>query len=155
MKYNLSNHIESSIAQNQFNHLVINERLIELKEIKKTRSNLQNAALHLFFDIISNELNRMGLEFEYRGIKHYTKIESQQIKESYYYTRYTPEIVKYFIWVPIQITLFKIESTTELTTQQINEISDVLIKFFGEKGIRILFPDIKTKLDKNGSTKKD
>lgn len=153
MKYNLQNQIESSVAQNQFNHLVLNERLIELKEIKKTRSNLQNAALHLFFDIISSELNNLGLEFEYRGIKHIFRLFSQQPKESYYYTIYTPEIVKEFIWRPIQKTLYNIESTTELTTQQINEISDILIKFFGEKGIKIVFPSIKTKLDKENESK--
>ena len=144
MKHNMSNPIESSIAQNHFQHLVLNGRLIELTEIKKTRTTLQNRSLHLFFDIISNELNNLGLEFTYTGIKRLTVS-----------TRYTPEIVKEFIFKPIMKTLYKIDSTTGLTTQQINEISDVLIKFFGEKGIRILFPDIKTKLDKDGSIKEN
>ena len=136
MIYDLSNETEAHIAQNQFNHLILNERTIELKEIKKTRSNLQNAALHLFFNMIRDELNNLGLEFNYEGLK------GLNIS-----TRYTQNIVKSFIWRPIQITLFDIESTKDLTTGQINEISDILIKYFGEKGIRLSFPDFKSKLD--------
>ena len=137
MMYDLSNETENNIAQNQFNHLVLNERIIELSEIKKTRSNLQNAALHQFFVIISNEINNVGLEFNYEGLK-----------GDVFGVMYTPEIVKNFIWRPIQITLFNTQSTKLLTTSQINKISDVLIKYFGEKGIKIVFPDFKTKLDK-------
>jgi hypothetical protein len=156
MIYNATSENEANIATNQFNHLVLNKRIFELKEIRDTRTTLQNAALHQFFVFISDELNNLGLEFEYRGIKHFSKKLSGQIKEQYYYTRYTTKIVKDFIWKPIQKTLFDIDSTTELTTQQINEISDVLIKFFGEKGIYIVFPNMKSKLDKqdieNGTT---
>ena len=136
MKYDLSNILELKIAQNQFNHLVLNKRIIELKEIKRTRSNIQNRALHLFFELISQELNNLGLEFTYEGLK------GMIIN-----TIYTPEMVKDFIWRPIQRSLYKIESTTELNTSQIDTISNILIKFFGEKGIYLVFPDIKSKLD--------
>ena len=136
-KFDLSDKIQSQLAYSTFNHLLQNERLIELKEIKKTRTNLQNATLHQFFVLIADELNNLGLEFNYTGLT----VENLN-------TRYTPEIVKEFIWRPIQRTLFKIESTTKLTTQQINDISDVIIKFFGEKGIYINFPCIQDLLHK-------
>ena len=154
MEYDLSQENDRQIAFNQLNHLLNNERLVRIEEIKPTRTNLQNAALHLFFNIISDELNNMGLEFEYRGIKHVFRLFAQQPIEQYYNTRYTWFIVKNFIWRPIQKTLFNIESTTKINTQQINEISDILIKFFGEKGIRLSFPNLQSKLnelDKNNN----
>ena len=49
-------------------------------------------------------------------------------------------MVKEFIWKPIQLTMFGIKSTTEITTLQINTILDVLSKFFSERGIAIHFP---------------
>ena len=130
MKYNLSNEKENQTAYIQFNHLLQNGRLIELREIKKTRTTLQNAALHQFFVLISQELNNLGLEFIYVGIK------GTQLS-----TIYTPDIVKNYIWRPIQITLFNIKSTKKLSTHHINHISDVIIKFFGEKDIYINFPN--------------
>ncbi len=114
-----------------------NERLIELKEIKPTRTNLQNRALHLFFNMISDELNNLGLEFRYAGLV------SKEIA-----IPYTWLIVKDRVWRPIQITLFDIESTKEINTEQINKIADVLIKFFGERGISISFPNIQDYLHK-------
>jgi len=75
------------------------------------RSSQQNRALHLLFQNISFELNRIGMEFTYNGIK---GIEIQ--------TTYTPEIVKEFLWKPLHKALLKKESTTKLTTQDINMI---------------------------------
>ncbi len=137
IKFDLSDKIQSQLAYSTFNHLLKNGRLIELKEVKKTRSTLQNASLHQFFVLISDELNNLGLEFTYTGLtlKNLSSI-------------YSPDIVKNFIFRPIMKSLFNIESTKELTTQQINDISDVLIKFFSEKGIYIAFPSIRNLLDK-------
>ena len=61
--------------------------------------------------------------------------------------RYTPDLVKNHIWRPIQETLFDIKSTTKINTEQINEIMDVLIKFFAERGIVLEFPN-KEQLEK-------
>lgn len=98
------------------------------KEIK-LRTKAQNSALHQYFNMISTELNEMGAEF------HYTGLRGVDLS-----TRYTPTIVKDFFWRPIQLALFDIESTTQLDTRQMNEIIDVITKFFADKGINIQFP---------------
>ena len=97
------------------------------------RSSQQNRALHLLFQNIAFELNRIGMEFTYNGIK---GIEIQ--------TTYTPEIVKEFLWKPLQNALLKKESTTKLTTQDINMIFEILGKWFSEKGVVIDFPSAET-----------
>lgn len=96
---------------------------------KKKRTSKQNRALHKYFTFVSDELNNIGLEFHYQGLK---GIELSIM--------YTPNIVKEFIWRPIQIALFDIESTTKINTKQINKIVDVITKWFGEKGVYIDFP---------------
>ena len=108
-------------------------KLVELKEIKKTRSNQQNRALHLFFTFISDELNNIGMEFKYAGLN------APEIC-----IMYTPDLVKNMVWRPIQIALFNIESTKDLTTDQMNKIIDVITKFLGNKGVTIEFPNIET-----------
>ena len=103
-----------------------------------TLSPLQNRSIHKFFAIITDVLNEMGQEFCYTGLKGFNLS-----------VRYTPYIVKEFFWRPIQIAMYEIESTTELTTIQIDGIADVIIKFFGDKGVLVQFPDRKNKRVKN------
>ena len=97
--------------------------------VGKKRSSAQNRALHLYFTFIANELNNLGLTFEFKGLRK-TKISIP----------YTSEIVKEYIWKPIQFTLYKEKSTTKLTTKRINEIIDIINNFFAEKGVFIEFP---------------
>ena len=56
--------------------------------------------------------------------------------------RYNGTIVKEYFWKPIQLALFEIESTTKLNTTQMNEIIDVVTKFFADKGVIIPFPSL-------------
>ncbi len=100
---------------------------------KKKRSISQNAALHLYFKYISDELNDLGMAFGYDGIKG-MRIE----------TPYTETIVKHLVWKPIQIALFGYESTTQLTTQDIDKIIMIFSNYFAEQGIEISFPSIET-----------
>lgn len=110
---------------------------VEAKRIMDTRTARQNSALHLYFTFISNELNDLGIEFQHTGITGNT-----------FELRYTPELVKNFIWRPIQISMFDFESTTKLNTEQMNGIIDVITKFFAEKGIVIEFPSIESLINK-------
>ena len=105
----------------------------ELKKVSNTRTSQQNRALHLYFSFISNELNELGLEFHYQGL---TQDGLTSI--------YTSDIVKNFIWRPIQTSMFDIKSTKDLTTDQMNKIIDVITKFFGDKGVNLHFPSIET-----------
>ena len=116
-----------------FNALIFKKACIEIKEIKETRSAKQNNALHLYYKFISDQLNEMGQEFNYQGITGNT-----------FSTRFTPEIIKEYTWRPIQMALFNIESTTKIDTKQINEIVEVISKFFAERGIDIEFPSIES-----------
>jgi hypothetical protein len=79
------------------------------------------------------ELNRMGLEFTFRGIK---GVDIQ--------TTYTPEIVKNFIWRPLQDALLQKQSTTELTHHDISLIFEILGKFFAERNAEIYFPSVES-----------
>lgn len=129
MMYNLENKAEHNPFLAEVDKMLLFKKMVELKEIKKTRSNLQNRALHLFFTMISDNLNELGQTFNYTGLK------GQEMD-----IMFTPELVKETLWKPLQKALFKIESTTKLNTGQINEIVDVIVKYFGEKGILIEFP---------------
>lgn len=131
MIINTSSDKEVSKAKNYFNRLVEQDCRFELKKIVKSRTALQNSALHLFFSFVSTELNDLGMSFSYDGLK-MKGLES----------RYTPLIVKEFIWRPIQVSMFGIKSTKKINTNQINEIIDVLVKYFGDRGVNIEFPSI-------------
>ena len=108
-----------------------------IDNLPKKRSSQENKALHVFFQNISYELNRLGLEFTFRGVK------GMDIQ-----TTYTPEIVKDFLWRPLQNALLKKSSTTELTHNDIQMIFEILGKWFSENGIEIVFPSIES-LSKN------
>lgn len=131
MIYNLSNKTELTEFDNQIRHFKALSKIVELDQVKPKRSSQQNRALHKFFGMISEELNELGMEFVYTGLK------GAEIS-----LRYTPNIVKLFFWKPIQIALFDFESTTKLKSKEMNQIIDIIIKFFGDKGVLIEFPHI-------------
>lgn len=104
-----------------------------IDNLPKKRSSQENRALHVLFQNISYELNRLGMEFTYRGVK------GMDIQ-----TTYTPEIVKEFLWKPLQNALLKKSSTTQLTHNDIGLIFEILGKWFAENGIEISFPSIES-----------
>ena len=104
---------------------------VELIEKKPQRTLRQNRAIHLYCDMIATVLNDLGKTFKYEGIK---GVEME--------LRYTQSLVKETMWKPIQKALFNIESTTELTTSEVSEVSIVIEKFFSEQGIDLPFPGI-------------
>tara|TARA_R110002051_G_C8769409_1_gene503356 strand:+ start:28510 stop:28929 length:420 start_codon:yes stop_codon:yes gene_type:complete len=137
MKYDLQSETDISKFKKFCEQVLRLGKKVELKEVKITRSQKQNQALHVFFTIISYELNEMGIEFCYSGVS------GRDLQ-----TRYTPHIVKEFFWRPIQIALFDVKSTTKIDTKQINEITDVVIKFFGDRGVLVEFPNIDSLINK-------
>ena len=111
-----------------------------IDNLPKKRSSQENRALHVLFQNIAYELNRLGLEFTFRGIK------GMDIE-----TTYTPEIVKEFLWKPLQNALLKKSSTTQLTHHDIGLIFEILGKYFAENGIEISFPSIES-LSRKGNS---
>lgn len=134
MIYRTTEPKELKALEFKYDYLVKNGKRVDLKEVKNTRSSLQNASLHKYFTMISEELNELGMEYRYFGVK--GEVLSLM---------YTDNIVKQFFWKPIQLALFDIESTTKLTTEQLNQIIDVITKFFAEEGVLIEFPCDKNK----------
>lgn len=133
MEFDLSNSEDITKARIRFQNALENKSRIELKKLQNKRTITQNSALHKFFVLISFALNESGQEFNFTGLK--------GVNIS---TMYTPNIVKDCFWRPIQMTLFDIESTKDINTEQINKIADVIIKFFGEKGVFIQFPSMES-----------
>jgi len=129
-QFNLSTSEGFIQAFGQFNHLKEKGATIEINEVKQTRSNLQNRALHLYFTFCADALNDAGIDFVYRGIK------GMDIEIAW-----NADIFKNFVWRPIQITLFEFESTTKLKTSEINQILDVLSRHFASLGLTVNFPN--------------
>jgi predicted RecB family nuclease len=129
MIYQSINKHEANNARMRIDFLIKQGKSFELKEKKLTRSGKQNSALHLFFTMVADQLNDSGAEFQDAGLS------TGQIS-----TIYTCNIVKELIWRPLQTALFDVKSTTELTTCQIDRILDIIIKFFGERGLELDFP---------------
>ena len=133
MKYDLTNDLDINRAKVYYDKLIRLGKSFKLEEDKLTRSQKQNKSLHVLFTIISYQLNNLGQTFSYEGLN-----------GNSFEIRYTPNVVKNFIWRPIQIAMFDIESTTKINTNQINEIVDVLVKWFGEVGVEIEFPSVES-----------
>ena len=137
MLINPSNETQLQKGKQHFKNLVKRNKKFNLTAVSDSRTAKQNRALHLYFSFISNELNELGMEFKYQGLI----IEDLS-------SRYTSEIVKQFIWRPIQIALFSIKSTKNLDTKQMNQIIDVITKYFAERGINLDFPSIETLINR-------
>lgn len=129
MIFNMTEKSEAEKARKYFFQLFRAGAKIELKRVQITRSSQQNRALHFLFDTAAKKLNSMGISFVYSGLK---GMEME--------TPFTGLIFKEFTWKPIQKTMFGTESTTKLTTQQIDQIFMVLNKFFAERGVELKFP---------------
>lgn len=100
------------------------------KKYKKSRTDRQNRALHLYFSLLSEALNKDG--FDMRAV----------IKEDID-IYWTPQNIKEYLWRPVQKQLFNKRSTTELTTDELDKIYEIINKVIGERaGIYIPWPSI-------------
>lgn len=101
----------------------------------------QNRALHLYFTQLAETLNDAGLDMR--------KVLKPGID-----IPWTSKSIKEFLWRPIQESLLHKESTTELTTVEIDKVLDVITRHLGEKfGVAQEFPSIETimlRLNENG-----
>lgn len=101
------------------------------------RTKQQNKALHLFFTHLAGELNGAGLDMR-KTLKEGVEIP------------WNANTVKNYLWRPIQEAQLGINSTTELSTKDIDIIYDTLTRYLGEKhGVFTDFPSIDGLLLKN------
>lgn len=134
MIYNLSIQTESIIADNQYNHLRLNQRIIELKEVKKTRTNLQNKSRWLYLEMITEILNERGETFTPTGLK----IEVQFTKDNLYHN----------YWQALRLNMYP-NKKGQLNTKEFTDLVEMAKMMFAKLfEISIPFPDIKSKLDK-------
>lgn len=93
------------------------------------RSPLQNRALHLYFRHLSEELNDAGLDMK-------------KVLRPHVDILWTPENIKEYIFRPIMKALLKKESTTELSTKEVNAVYEIINRHVSEKfGIHVPFPN--------------
>ena len=87
---------------------------------EKQRTLKQNKALHLLFTMLADNLNTSGLDMR-KTLKPGVDIP------------WTGEAVKEYLWRPIQKAQLNKESTTQLTTTDIDQVFDTINKQMGEK----------------------
>lgn len=86
----------------------------------------QNKSLHKYFSLLAEELNNAGLD-----MKHVLTVDIP----------WTPENIKEWIWKPVQKAQLVKESTTELTTAEVNKVYETVNRLMGDKfGIHVPFP---------------
>jgi len=94
------------------------------------RTNQQNKALHVLFRLLADELNDAGLDMRV-VLKPEIAID------------WNDKTVKEHLWRPVQKAQLGKESTTELTTVEIDEVFETINRHIGEKfGLHVNFPSI-------------
>jgi hypothetical protein len=97
---------------------------------QKQRTIKQNKALHLYFTLVANALNEAGYDMR-KTLKPDVEIP------------WTPESVKEYLWRPIMQVQLQKNSTTEMTTKEIDKVFETLNRHLGEKlGVHEPFPSI-------------
>jgi hypothetical protein len=96
-------------------------RIVDIKNVKETRTDQQNKALHLFFTQLAEALNEKN--FDMRAIIR----EDVEIE-------WSSHTVKEYLWRPLQKALYGKKSTTELfKSQEIDKIYDYIVKIISER----------------------
>ncbi len=110
---------------------------IGMEADKKQRSLPQNNSLHKYCTLLAEELNNAGMDL--RAVIR-DEIEIPWNKDS----------VKSYLWKPIQKSLFQKESTTELTTGEVDKVYELLNKTVGERtGVFVPWPSEEEQALKN------
>lgn len=105
---------------------------IKIEKLKKTRTSQQNRALHLWFTQLANTLNEAGFDMR-KVIRPDVEISWSMLS------------IKNYLWRPLQETILKKKSTTQLTTQEIDQIYDQVNRIIAERtGVFVPFPSIDT-----------
>ena len=102
-----------------------------MKEEKK-RTLAQNNAMHLWFDLLATELNNAGLTIM-KTLKANAEIEWSDVT------------VKEILFKQLMKSMLHKESTTQLTTKEVSQVSETLIRYLAEKhGLLVEFPSMES-----------
>lgn len=103
----------------------------------KPRTLSQNSALHLMFTQLADQLVEEGLDMK--------KVLKPEIE-----IKWTGEMVKTYLFKPLMRIQTGKDSTTELTTKEIDFVFETLNKHLGEKfGIVLTFPSTDSLINKS------
>lgn len=104
--------------------------MMKIFKTYKQRTLTQNAALHVYFELIADALNDAGLDMR--------KVLKPGID-----IPWSSETVKNYIWRPVQQAQLGKISTTELTTVEIDKVFNTINRYLGEKfGVHEPWPSI-------------
>ena len=101
---------------------------IQQKNTPRKRTLKQNDSIHLFCSKLANELNGKG---------YYVQL----VLKPTYELRWDTKTVKEHLFKPIEKALFKKESTTELTTDEVNKVHLQLMMALQDKLTELDFID--------------
>lgn len=105
--------------------------IVEGEKLEKHRTLTQNAAMHLYFQMLADSLNDAGLDMK--------KVLKPEVD-----IPWTKDSIKNYLWRPIQKAMTKKESTTELDTVNPSEIYKVLDRHLSEKfGVSVEWPSLR------------
>lgn len=92
----------------------------------------QNKALHKYFELLADELNDVGLDMK--------KVITVDVP-------WSPETIKEWIWKPVQRAQLLKESTTEMTTAEVNKVYETVNRLMAEKfGVSVPFPGLEEEM---------
>lgn len=93
----------------------------------KQRTIRQNSALHKGFQLIADQLKEKGYSV-------------QQVLEGGIELEWTPELVKSVLFKPIAALMFEKQSSTQLTTKELQETWENMSRAIAKTGASIPFP---------------
>jgi hypothetical protein len=102
---------------------------LPLKRKKALRTKKQNDSLHLWFDLLSKTFVENAIDMKILLSKYQMDVPV------------TPEMVKEYLWRRVQVSMYGKKSTTELTTDEVSKIYDVINRFLADNfKIHVPFP---------------
>ena len=128
MKFNLTDRTQLHKAKERLELMAVEGKTVEIAEPSNTRTAKQNAALHVYFQLLATELNEAGLSMM-KVLKPSAEIP------------WTSQSVKEYLWKPIQNAQLQKQSTTKLDTKEVSAVYDTLNRHLGETtGVHVPFP---------------
>ena len=123
-------HIEEQFEKHKY--------LLTTLKTGKTRTNVQNAALHKYCELMASELNQHGFDMH--------KVLSDSIA-----IPWNLLLVKELMWKPVQIAMIDEESTTKAGRKDYGDIYDVINRYISERfGVHVPWPSKETMGDNHG-----
>lgn len=132
VKFDMSKSEDAEKAMTILAKAIAEKTTVDIVKKSNFRTITQNAALHLMFEQLADELNSKGLD------------QRKVLKESIEIP-WTKDSIKEYLWRPIQEAKFDTTSTTDLKTNEIDEVFKILQRHLNQKlNIGIEFPSIET-----------